>query len=87
MHFVPWHGWVVIGVVVGLVTHQFVKSRGPSIGLSLGAGIFGALLAGFLGLTTITSQGTEYYFLPSFACAAVGALLLVFLVAVVQKPK
>jgi len=75
--------WLVVGAVTGAVASLLAKRR-----LMTGAttGLVGGLLGGFLGLVLIEPRGgSEYVFLPSFVCAALGGLSLVLIIALIRK--
>ena len=70
--------WVMLGLILGFATSEFLTSRGygqgRDVGISLGGAILGGLLVSALGL-----QG-QASLVASTAGAAVGAILLTFLV-------
>ena len=69
--------WLLLGVMLGFATSEFLTSRGfgqgRDVGISLGGAILGGLLVSALGLQ---GQGS---LVASTAGAAVGAVLLTFL--------
>ena len=69
--------WLMLGLMLGFATSEFLTSRGygqgRDVGISLGGAIIGGLLVSTLGLH---GQGS---LVASTAGAAVGAILLTFL--------
>jgi len=71
-----WFGWILIGLVAGLIARAIMPGRDPGGCLvTIALGIGGALLAGFLGQQMgWYSQGEG----AGFLAAIVGALILLF---------
>jgi uncharacterized membrane protein YeaQ/YmgE (transglycosylase-associated protein family) len=67
-------GWIVVGVIVGLVASKFVNLRGDDPRLSIGVAAAGAILGGVL--YTIASGTSVSAWNPwSILFAAVGAVV------------
>jgi uncharacterized membrane protein YeaQ/YmgE (transglycosylase-associated protein family) len=71
--------WVILGLVVGVLAKWIMPGRDPGgIFITIGIGIVGAMLGGFI--STTLGYGTVTGFdLGSLAIATGGALLLLFL--------
>lgn len=71
-----WFGWILIGLVAGLIAKAIMPGRDPAGCLvTIALGIGGALLAGFLGQQLGWYEQGEG---AGFIAAIVGALILLF---------
>lgn len=78
-----WLGWIVIGLIAGLIARAITPGRDPSgCIITIAIGIGGALLAGFLG------QQLDWY-RPGqgagFLAAIVGAILLLIVYRLIAR--
>ena len=70
-------GWIVFGLIVGVLAKLVMPGRDPGgILVTIGLGIGGALVAGFLGRAMGWYQPGEA---AGFIMATLGAVLLLFL--------
>ncbi len=71
--------WILFGAIVGIIANTVEPNpnRGGLIGAVI-LGILGAILGGFLGNMIFGVNVTGFNF-PSFAIAAIGALLILLL--------
>ena len=71
-----WLGWIVIGLIAGLIARFITPGRGPSGCLmTILLGVGGALVAGFLGRELGWYEAGEG---AGFLAAIVGAVLILF---------
>ena len=69
-------GWVLFGLIVGAIAKLVMPGKDPGgIFVTMGLGIAGALVAGFLGRTLGGYQPDEA---AGFITATLGAVLLLF---------
>ena len=66
-------GWLVVGLVIGLVATKFVNLRGDDPKLSIAAAAVGAIVGGVL-YSVISGDGVSAWNVWSIACAAVGGV-------------
>jgi len=75
--------WIVLGLIAGAIAKAIYPGhQGGGIFATMGLGILGALVGGYLGSMFLgTSGGAAYGALtiPSIAFAVLGALVLLFL--------
>ncbi|MBD2181547.1 GlsB/YeaQ/YmgE family stress response membrane protein [Aerosakkonema funiforme] len=75
--------WIVLGLIAGAIAKAIYPGhQGGGIFATIGLGILGAIVGGWLGnLLLGTSGGAAYGALtiPSVAFAAIGAMVLIFL--------
>lgn len=75
--------WIVLGLIAGALAKAIYPGhQGGGIFATIGLGILGALVGGYLGQVLLgTSGGASFgaLTLPSIAFAVIGALVLLFL--------
>ncbi len=75
--------WIVLGLIAGALAKLiYPGNQGGGIFATIGLGILGALLGGYLGqllLGTGAGASAGVLSIPSIAFAVVGALILIFL--------
>ncbi|MCL1463866.1 MULTISPECIES: GlsB/YeaQ/YmgE family stress response membrane protein [Argonema] len=75
--------WVILGLIAGAIAKAiYPGNQGGGIFATMGLGILGAMVGGWLGnLFLGTSGGAAYGALsiPSIAFAVIGAMVLIFL--------
>lgn len=75
--------WAVLGLIIGIVANLIdPQPRGGGLVESVILGVLGATLGGFLG-SLIFGVGISGVNIPSVAVAALGALLILFLIRAV----
>lgn len=81
-------GWVALGLLAGGIAKLIVPGKDPGGCLvTVGIGVLGALLGGFLG-TTLFHWGTVTGFdLKSLAIAVAGSLVLLAVFRLLMRPK
>jgi len=81
--------WIVLGLIAGAIAKAIYPGhQGGGIFATMGLGILGALVGGYLGSMFLgTSGGAAYGALtiPSIAFAVLGALVLLFLWGLVTR--
>lgn len=78
-----WLGWIVIGLIAGLIARAITPGRDPGgCIITIAIGIGGALLAGFLGQKLDWYQAGEG---AGFLAAIVGAVLLLIVYRLVAR--
>ena len=73
--------WALIGLIAGFIAEMVTKGN-LSWGMNIVVGILGAILGGWLS-TLLTGRGVEGLDPVSLLIAAIGAIILVFLVRAV----
>lgn len=73
--------WALIGLIAGFIAEMVTKGN-QSWGMNIVVGILGAILGGWLS-TLLTGRGVEGLDPVSLLIAAIGAIILVFLVRAV----
>jgi uncharacterized membrane protein YeaQ/YmgE (transglycosylase-associated protein family) len=75
--------WIVLGLIAGALAKLiYPGDQGGGIFATIGLGILGALLGGYLGsllLGTTAGASAGVISIPSIAFAVVGAIILIFL--------
>jgi uncharacterized membrane protein YeaQ/YmgE (transglycosylase-associated protein family) len=75
--------WVVLGLIAGAIAKAIYPGhQGGGIFATMGLGIVGALVGGYLGQLLLgTSAGASFgvISLPSIAFAVIGAMVIIFL--------
>jgi uncharacterized membrane protein YeaQ/YmgE (transglycosylase-associated protein family) len=75
--------WIVLGLIAGALAKLiYPGNQGGGIFATIGLGILGALVGGYLGQLLLGSGGgaaAGVLSIPSIAFAVVGALILIFL--------
>lgn len=73
---------LVVGAIAGWLAGQIMKGRGFGIAVNIVIGIIGAVVGSFLfGMLGVTAGG----FLGSVVMATVGAIVLLFLISLINK--
>ncbi|HAA31800.1 MAG TPA: GlsB/YeaQ/YmgE family stress response membrane protein [Cyanobacteria bacterium UBA8553] len=77
--------WIVLGLIAGAIAKAIYPGhQGGGIFATIGLGILGALVGGWLGYTLLGSPGAAgaaagAISLPSILFAVIGAMILIFL--------
>jgi uncharacterized membrane protein YeaQ/YmgE (transglycosylase-associated protein family) len=75
--------WIVLGLIAGALAKLiYPGDQGGGIFATIGLGVLGALLGGYLGsllLGTTAGASAGLISIPSIAFAVVGAIILIFL--------
>ena len=82
-------GWIVLGLIAGLIAKAIMPGKDPG-GFIVTAiiGIIGALLGGFIASALFdVSVDYEFFDLPTWISAIVGALILLFIYRLVTGRK
>ncbi len=69
-------GWLVIGLIAGLLANYFMKSQGRDLLGNLVLGLFGSLLSGFV-LNVFRLGGLDNNLIGSLFFATLGAMALI----------
>ncbi len=81
--------WVVLGLIAGAIAKAIYPGhQGGGIFATIGLGILGALLGGWLGLQflgTTAGASAGVISLPSILFAIIGALILIFIWGLVTR--
>lgn len=81
--------WIVLGLIAGAIAKAIYPGhQGGGIFATIGLGIFGALVGGYLGQLFLgTSGGASYAALtiPSVLFAVLGAMLCIFIWGLVTR--
>ncbi|MGF1492220.1 MAG: GlsB/YeaQ/YmgE family stress response membrane protein [Microcoleaceae cyanobacterium] len=83
--------WLVLGLIAGALAKLIYPGRqGGGIIATIGLGILGAMVGGFLGQTLLGSGGAAAasagaFSIPSLIFAILGAMLLIFIWGLVTK--
>jgi len=75
--------WLVLGAVLGVLVAAFWPTEGLTWVWGLGAGMFGSVVGGLIGRILFlpgTSSGEMSVVSPALLAAAIGAVVLVFIV-------
>lgn len=71
--------WVVLGLIAGAIAKLiYPGNQGGGILATIGLGILGALVGGYLG-QTLLGVGTTAFSIPGIITAVVGAMILIFI--------
>ena len=68
-------GWIVVGLVAGLLARWIVKDERTGCIYTIVVGVIGALIGGGL-MSLIDEQGVDGFSFRSIVVAAIGAVLL-----------
>ena len=71
-------GWIVVGLIAGLVARWIVKDSRTGCIYTLVIGVLGAIIGGGL-MALINEEGVDEFSLRSIIVAAIGAVLLLLL--------
>lgn len=79
-------GWIVIGLLVGLLARFLVPGRDPMGCLATSLlGIVGSIVGGFLSRLFFRPVPSEGYVRPGFLVSLVGAILVLLLVRAFRR--
>jgi uncharacterized membrane protein YeaQ/YmgE (transglycosylase-associated protein family) len=71
-------GWIVLGLIAGLIASMLVNKRGEGMLLDIVLGIVGAIAGGWL-FHAFGSAGVTGFNLWSLMVAVIGAVMLLFI--------
>lgn len=80
---VGWIGYIIIGAIAGWIAGKIVKGAGSGILMNIVIGIVGALIGGFLLSFFLDTASGGWWF--TLFTAVLGAVILLWIVGVVQK--
>ena len=77
--------WIVVGAIAGFLANSIVGSRGGVV-MTVVLGVVGAIVGGFIATSFLKAGSVNGVNLESIAIATLGAILVVLVVGMVQRP-
>jgi uncharacterized membrane protein YeaQ/YmgE (transglycosylase-associated protein family) len=75
-------GWIVVGLIAGLVARWIVKDSRSGCIYTVVIGVLGAIIGGWL-MALIDKRGVDEFSVRSIVVAAIGAVLLLLILQAV----
>ena len=78
--------WVILGLIAGAIAKAIYPGhQGGGIFATIGLGILGSLVGGWLGSTVLGVSASGAFSIPTILFAVIGALILIFIWGLVTR--
>jgi uncharacterized membrane protein YeaQ/YmgE (transglycosylase-associated protein family) len=78
--------WLILGLIAGAIAKAiYPGNQGGGIFATIGLGILGSLVGGWLGSTVLGVSASGAFSIPSILFAVIGALILIFIWGLVTR--
>ncbi|MBW4544215.1 MAG: GlsB/YeaQ/YmgE family stress response membrane protein [Symplocastrum torsivum CPER-KK1] len=78
--------WVILGLIAGAIAKAiYPGNQGGGIFATIGLGILGSLVGGWLGSTLLGISTSGAFSIPGILFAVIGALILIFIWGLVTR--
>jgi len=78
-------GWIIVGIIAGFLAEKIMR-RDHGLLTNLIVGVVGALIGGFL-YSNLLGGDADGNWLISIVVATVGAVILLFILGLVKRPR
>ncbi|MBD1804589.1 GlsB/YeaQ/YmgE family stress response membrane protein [Microcoleus sp. FACHB-SPT15] len=78
--------WIILGLIAGAIAKAiYPGNQGGGIFATIGLGILGSLVGGWLGSTLLGISTSGAFSIPGILFAVIGALILIFIWGLVTR--
>jgi uncharacterized membrane protein YeaQ/YmgE (transglycosylase-associated protein family) len=78
--------WIILGLIAGAIAKAIYPGhQGGGIFATIGLGILGSLIGGWLGSTVLGVSASGAFSIPTILFAVIGALILIFIWGLVTR--
>jgi uncharacterized membrane protein YeaQ/YmgE (transglycosylase-associated protein family) len=78
--------WLILGLIAGAIAKAiYPGNQGGGIFATIGLGILGSLVGGWLGSTLLGVSASGAFSIPGILFAVIGALILIFIWGLVTR--